>query len=241
MSIDMTTMACLATELDMHTQEHLRQYWICSVCHLSGSIISISAMPCSCLLDRHKPGQYCKILCHDGELRPYSIINTPNSSRSVEFHIRIKISNRALMLEHFRIGNTLYLSDFQGNCVFDFNDFIPTVFIAEGLGMAAFFPIIESFSTRQEASLLWISRDEEQKKYHIHCKHWKNQFPKLSISSFDHLNNIEAVALNACFQYLQKSESVRVYFAGSHDLKLKIQSVLSTYIEKNQARFFSDV
>lgn len=223
------------------TFEDLSKHQVISIDFLSNNIMSVEVIPNTRSINRHMPGQYCKILSYDNTFKSYSIINTGNSLGSLEFYIRLKKSSRDLVLQHFQRGNIVLLSKFYSSYLFDFNNVSPVVFIAEGLGITAFLSIIENISNKQESTLLWMAPQDDQEICLNIFSPWMDNSLSLTTILSKEKSLIEEALKKVCDKYLKQVESLCVYYAGSSDFNLQIKSVLHAYIERGQLKLFADI
>lgn len=203
--------------------DELKSFHVLSVKNLSDTLFEICMAP-SALHLYFQPGQYAKILCPDGKLRPFSVASKPNTEGLLSFHIRIKEGDE-LMRDHFDLGHRVFVAGPYGRCGFDFDSSMPALFLAEGVGIAAFTATLDM----QTVSMVWVRNPSDESAYHSYLSGMKQ------IRS-------DALAYEKVLAELDKIQvDTRLYLAGSPQFSQCIQRYLQSRLDAPMFQFFSDV
>jgi NAD(P)H-flavin reductase len=221
-----------------HRQEKTYIYIIKNVTQLSHSIFKINLKP---MFDyfRHIAGHYCQLLCPDGKFRSYSITNHPNKNGALELHIRIR--DQTNIKQMIMLGKTIEVKGPYGKCIHNQNSDEPTIFLAEGIGITAFYSIINNKRYFvKNCLLLWTRQEEDHDYAYIQIKNWIKRIKNIEIYAFDTSKSFLTDILYYCNDFLIKNKKIKFYLAGSSNLS---KYIIDNFVfnNKESVNFFCDI
>jgi len=210
----------------------LFEYGISGVCFV-GNIIKVFFHPMRDAMV-YCPGQYCKLQSNSG-FKSFSIVNLPSESGLIECHLRDSHRNRALIKQLCEQKTLSISGPFGSEYV---RDDAPTVFLAEGIGLAAIQPMINSHGSFQFPSLVLLKCGESDIEYASQIVDtWKQKHSSLLIKM---LGEEYHKFLTLLISFKSKHKTVNCYFAGTPDMKSYIEN---NFVQKysSEVKFFSDI
>jgi NAD(P)H-flavin reductase len=155
-----------------------------------------------------------------------------DAQKGIELHIRISSKNQD-MLKDFIPGKKVNVTGPFGHTHF-FEECCATIFIAEGIGLAAFNQIMCSAkSPTLPILLVWSARENDENYLSFFNEQWLLQNHCLSIESVVQDNKM---IVDKLLNFTHPLKRVRCYFAGSPDLKNHIMThyvnVINTFADK---------
>ncbi|GJM07034.1 MAG: hypothetical protein DHS20C10_07680 [marine bacterium B5-7] len=185
----------------------------------------------------HGLGQYCKLCCSNSLSKPFSVTNVPNEIGTIDIHVRLSVRNKEMIANITKNGRALISGPFGKPYIP--NPEIPSIFIAEGLGVAAHKPVFDFFkhSNGLPTKLIWYVTEKDTDYLKDTFIDWERSYPNFSIFKETRVADI----LERCLMFKKQFVKIHCYFAGSRYLQEKLLSYFSDHFQSEEVKFFSDV
>lgn len=163
------------------------------------------------------PGTYCKIYINGKDYSPhsYSVVKSYDSNTKIEIHIRVSRKNTH-MRDKLKLGKVLSVTGPFGSA-FNFSSKKATFFLAEGIGLAAFYSILNNqyYQPSGNDEFLWIRNYHDLAYAKAEIIKWKQSIHTMLLEAND---EIYTQLKNILDIFFKKSKSVRLIVAGSPKL-----------------------
>ncbi len=222
------------------TQEKIYTYLIDDVIQLNNTIFKVLLMPVLNAI-KYTSGHYCQLLCSDNKFRAYSIANYPDEKGKIELHIRIK-NHHIEMKQLIKVGKFIQLKGPYGKCIYNQKSRVPTIFLSEGIGIAAFYSIFDSgnFSVKN-CLLLWLRQSDDHDYSAMQIEGWTKNIRRFKAHIMDISSTAYSDTLHYCKKFLSKNKKIRFYLAGSPAMKNYVINNFILSNNKNSIDFFCDI
>ena len=214
-------------------------YQVQKCIELSGSIFEIHFIPLGKAIE-HQPGQVCKIRCSDGKDRFYSIVNHPAEKEGIVVHLRLTDRTTPAVAQLKCQKTIVDISGPYGEMHSVLGKGKTRILYAEGLGISAFYSLIDDEKIAdQETHLIWV-RDQVDDLYSKSMLHkWVQNPNALKVSLFDREQTTQS--LKYCGDVFQKNKQVVMAFAGSPKTSSYIKDELLSKYQGDSIEYVSDV
>lgn len=192
-------------------------YKIKEITQLNDSIYKIYFIPTFNFF-KHSVGQYCEILCPDGKYRPFSIVNCPNIDNGIELHIRITHKN-LFMKDLLKFECAVNIRGPYGNYDNTLLDKRHVILIAEGIGIAGFYSILNNNFNPLSCHLLWLRNSFDSQYSNNDIQYWHSKINNFNSSIFKISEKGQNQLLKYCNKLLLKYSYLTIYYIGSPSIK----------------------
>jgi NAD(P)H-flavin reductase len=160
-------------------------------------------------------GQYCYLLCVDNKFRPYSITNCPDLSNGIELHIRVTERNFS-MKQLMKVGKLVTLKGPYGKYINSYKQQTSTILIAEGIGLAAFYSILNSKSFAcKNCLLLWLRRIQDHHYAATQIEEWIRKIKNFIVYNIEFSDISYSEILEHCNNFFIMHRKIQLHIAGS--------------------------
>lgn len=228
-----------ATDILLAT-ENVLDYQLVNYRMLDTTIIELSLLPINKrLLYAH--GQYCQLMFKDSVYKSFSIVNPPQEDGKLVFHVRISKNKKPTYFNSL-LGDIISVKGPFGECAYDFNCNLPVLFLAEGIGLTAFYSILdEKKFTNKISHLIWVKKSFDSRYSKNKIDYWREKVNNLEITLLDENRHSSKAFILKFIQYVFLKEKLKVYIATSTALKKSIMDCLETISSHCSIEVFSDI
>ena len=187
-------------------------------------------------------GQFCEIICADRKGRYFSIVSNPAQLNNLEIHIRLTAESSRKFDELMTPQSIIELKGPFGKMhnILQLNN--SKIFIAEGLGISAFYPFLNHGNQlSSEVHLIWIRRNSDREYLSKVIKRWEQTVRSFKSCIIEDTDGSLSEALKYCEKVILKNKSVILAFAGSSKISAYLQSDFIPKYRNGSVEFITDV
>lgn len=200
--------------IQLEEKETTYTYKVKTVYQVNDTIFKVYLFPVLRRMN-YLAGQYCYLLCVDNKFRPYSIINCPDQNNGIELHIRVTERNFS-MKQFMEVGKLVTLKGPYGKDINSYKQQTSSILIAEGIGLAAFYSILNSKSfAYKNCLLLWLRRIQDHHYSATQIEEWIRKIKNFIVYSIESSDVSYSEILEHCNNFFILHKKIQLHIAGS--------------------------